>query len=107
MGSSVEDAISKATAQILVAPEPGSATSPREPAVRLNPKAGSANRPVEPPLIVKQEMPPPPIMQRTTMPKGKGTSKTPTVAKSSSSGSTDHPQPSGLRCHHPSLRHQQ
>eukprot|EP00971_Amphidinium_carterae_P236869 4701447-Amphidinium_carterae.1 len=54
MGSSVEDAISKATAQTLVAPEPGSATSPVEPAVKLTPKAGSANRPVEPPLIANQ-----------------------------------------------------
>eukprot|EP00971_Amphidinium_carterae_P079645 1576083-Amphidinium_carterae.1 len=47
MGSSVEDAISKATAQILVAPEPGSVTSPRQPAVRCHLQSCSGQCPRE------------------------------------------------------------
>eukprot|EP00971_Amphidinium_carterae_P277359 5504706-Amphidinium_carterae.2 len=47
MGSSVEDTISKAAAQTLVDSEPGSATSPRGPAVRLTPKAGSARTAID------------------------------------------------------------
>eukprot|EP00971_Amphidinium_carterae_P235614 4675772-Amphidinium_carterae.1 len=70
--------------QVLVAPDSSPAMSQEKNTVKLSPRPKNTNNPIEPTAPSTQAMPPPPVPQRA-MPKGKGTSKSPTLPKASSS----------------------